>query len=456
MEEMRPKTTIYIPSRNYGRYLEEAIESVIRQSSDDWELLLFDEASEDETASVIKNYEGHPKIRSFRTEVIGMPAICNLALEEANTDYIMRLDSDDVLEENALLVLQNALERRPDAALAFPDYYLVDQNGRAFRHESRAQLYSHNHLFDQPPNGACTLIRTDVLKSIGGYREDLGAQDGLDLWTKLEREHVTLNITLPLFYYRRHGTNLTNRTERIFTARKQIKYDAIQADLDKVRPIIAIIPCREHYDFEANLWKESLNKETLLHRSIASCVAVKEFDHIVVTCDNDAIKEHLNDFKDPRIEFISRSADSTPRRVSVVPTLKAITQRLDPSANGICVLRYIQAPFVKSTTMLEAIATLLISDSDSACPVEKLNNAVYRRGPYGLECINPQRPITTDFDSIYSEHNTCLATLTKNFHSGSLMGARVASFELQRKECFFVDSEYKLKLAQVMDAESKG
>ena len=66
-----------------------------------------------------------------------MPAICNLALEEANTDYIMRLDSDDVLEENALLVLQNALERRPDAALAFPDYYLVDQNGRAFRHESQ-------------------------------------------------------------------------------------------------------------------------------------------------------------------------------------------------------------------------------------------------------------------------------------------------------------------------------
>ena len=214
MEEMRPKTTIYIPSRNYGRYLEEAIESVIRQSSDDWELLLFDEASEDETASVIKNYEGHLN-PGFRTEVIGMPAICNLALEEANTDYIMRLDSDDVLEENALLVLQNALERRPDAALAFPDYYLVDQNGRAFRHESRAQLYSHNHLFDQPPNGACTLIRTDVLKSIGGYREDLGAQDGLDLWTKLERgacdaQYYTATLLLPSTWNKSNKPNRAN------------------------------------------------------------------------------------------------------------------------------------------------------------------------------------------------------------------------------------------------------
>ena len=454
MNSQPPFTTVYIPSRSYGRFLEEAIESVLRQSIDRWELLLFDEASEDETADVIRNYDGHPQIRSFRTDVIGMPAINNLALREAKGEFIMRLDADDVLEENALLVLENALLKQQDAALAFPDYYLVDQDGRAFRHESRSSLYSENHLFDRPPNGACTLIRTSVLKAIGGYREDLGAQDGLDLWTKLAREHRSINIGLPLFYYRRHGTNLTNRVERIFNARKQIKRDAMLPRLKANEPIIAIIPCREHYDFETNAWSLKLDKSSLLERSIRSCLDVDFFDYVIVTCDNVDVRDTMARFDDPRLHFVERPTDSTPRSLSVVPTLQNAIEKFDPEHRGVVLVRYVQAPFVQPSTLEEAIATLLLSDADSAFPVEQLKSPVYRRGPYGLECLNPERPISTDFDTIYIERPTCLGTRSRNFSSGSLTGVRVANFEVQRKECFFVDSNHSLRIAQVMDNEN--
>ena len=164
----------------------------------------------------------------FRTAGIGLPAVCNLALREARGEYLIRLDGDDVLDENALLILASYLDREPDLAIVFPDYYLMDEGGEILAHERRHKLSETNHKMEPPPNGACTLIRKSVLESIGGYREDLGAQDGLDLWSKIRDTHRAANVNLPLFYYRRHGHNLTNSTYRILAARRQIKKDAIE------------------------------------------------------------------------------------------------------------------------------------------------------------------------------------------------------------------------------------
>ena len=234
-----------------GDFLSEAIESVLRQHYDDWELLLIDDGSSDHTADVMSLYSGDPRVRILRTSGIGLPAVCNLALREARGEYLIRLDGDDVFDENALLVLASYLERDPELALVFPDYYLMDEGGEIFAHERRHNLAESNQLMELPPNGACTLIRKSVLESIGGYREDLGAQDGFDLWAKIRNTHRAANVNLPLFYYRRHGQNLTNSSYRILAARRQIKKDAIGVELERVRPLLAVIPCRQKLRFPA-------------------------------------------------------------------------------------------------------------------------------------------------------------------------------------------------------------
>ncbi len=231
-----PRFTVYIPCRNYGRFLSEAIESVLRQTVDDWELIVVDDGSTDETASVMGLYRGHPSISLHRTESIGLPSVGNFALARARGRYLIRLDGDDVFDENILLVLGNLLDRRTDLALVFPDYFLVDAFGQVFAHERRKRLYESNHMVDLPPNGACALVRTAVLRDLGGYREDLGAQDGLDLWTKLASRHKCANVNLPLFYYRRHGTNLTTNISRIVSARRQIKKDAVKGAAGRTAP----------------------------------------------------------------------------------------------------------------------------------------------------------------------------------------------------------------------------
>jgi glycosyltransferase involved in cell wall biosynthesis len=116
-----PRITVYIASRNYGRFLGEAIESVLRQTVDDWELLLIDDGSTDDTSQVMDLYRGHPRIKIHRTDGIGLPAVSNLALREAKGDYIIRLDGDDFFDENILLILGSYLDRDGELALVFPD-----------------------------------------------------------------------------------------------------------------------------------------------------------------------------------------------------------------------------------------------------------------------------------------------------------------------------------------------
>jgi glycosyltransferase involved in cell wall biosynthesis len=445
-----PRISVYLPSHNYGRFLGEAIESVLRQTVEDWELIVIDDGSTDETPSVMELYRGHPRISLYRKEGIGLTAVCNFALDQARGKYVMRLDGDDVFDENILLVLGNMLDRDPKLALVFPDYYLVDQFGDVFGQERRRRVHSRTHTIDMPPNGACTLVRAEVLKEVGGYREDLGAQDGFDLWTKVVSRYKCANVNLPLFYYRRHGENLTTNTQRIINARRQIKKDAAREKLSAPRPIIAVIPCRRNFDFVLDLWNEKLGELSLLERDIQVCLSSEMFDHIVVASDNPATATVLAKYYDPRLRFVPRAPRDTIRSVSMVPTLEQIARDLDPQLAGMTVMRYIQSPFVTIDTLEEAVATLAMSDADSANGVEPIGGRVFRRTRHGTEILSRAGELRSEFDAVYHDVQNCIAIRNRNLATGSLMGRSTASFIVSSAESFFVDSAHKLELARLM------
>lgn len=442
----KPKITVYLVSHNYGSYLKDAIESVLRQSTGSWELIIIDDGSTDNTAETINLYKGDERIRAFKTEKIGLPSVCNLALKEANGKYLIRLDGDDIFDENILLVLGNYMDNNPDAALVFPDYYYIDEFGEIYAENRRKK----SHLLDIPPNGACTLVRKEVFEEVGGYREDLGAQDGFDLWSKVAGKYKSANINLPLFYYRRHGANLTNNRSHILSARRVIKMDSILAELQSLHPITVVIPCRRNFDFCQDLWKQKINGKTLLQKDIEVCVNSKIFDHIVVASDNREVKEVIALFNDPRVSYFQREKKDTIRSKSIIAALEKITRTLDPEFKGITVLSYIQTPFVTTATLEEAVSTLVMSKADSAFGVEEIRDPLYKRMPYGLLAVNPPKDLSTDFDIIYRESNTSLATRNANFKTGSLTGPSIGNFIVSSDECFFIDSEMDLDIARKM------
>ena len=445
-----PRVTVYIPSHNYGHFVESAIDSVLRQSFDDWELLVIDDGSTDNTAEVLRLYDGHPQISLHYTPGIGLPSVCNYALARARGEYLIRLDGDDLFDENILLVLVNYLERHPDAALVFPDYYLIDEFGDVYAHEQRQRIYEQNHMLDMPPNGACTLIRKSVLDEIGGYREDLGAQDGFDLWSRICDRHGAGNVNLPLFYYRRHGENLTGNSHRILAARRQIKKDAVREKLASHYPVTAVIPCRRNYDFRKDLWSVEINGRSLLEKDIEVCIASELIDRVVVACDNPDAEDVVRRFNDQRLSFFLREPKTTIRSTNIVPTLKEIVRQFDPQLNGITVLRYIQTPFVTTGVLDEAITTLVMNEADSSWGVELIQRKMFRRTAHGLEPLSRESRFTTDFDMIYRDSKTFSATRNRNLLRGTLSGSAVVCFEVSAAESFFINSEQDLEVAGVL------
>ena len=103
-----PKVTVYILCKNYAAYISEAIDSVINQIFEDWELIIIDDGSDDESAQIILEYcARYPDKFScvINKKSLGLFKASNIALKKARGDYILRLDADDHLTEIALLSL---------------------------------------------------------------------------------------------------------------------------------------------------------------------------------------------------------------------------------------------------------------------------------------------------------------------------------------------------------------
>lgn len=445
------KVTVYIPCRNYADYVAEAIESILRQTYEHWELFLFNNASSDNTIEVFSNYASDPRIRIFTNDKASIPAAANLALEHACGDYLVRLDADDYFDDNALLVLATHLDNRPQCALVSPDYYLVDDEGSIFAHEMRKAYRKADHQMDLPPNGACTMMRISMLKELGGYREDIDAQDGLDLWSRASEKYKIDHINLPLFYYRRHGSNMTESSERIFIARRDIKHFKAKDTLEEHHPIIAVIPCRQHYDFIPDLWSAKIGDQTLLELNLKKCISSKLFTDIVVLSDTEAVNNIIEKCNDSRVKYVHRPSNMTIRSCPLADSLSLVSEHVENFSKGITVLPYIQAIFTTIQSIEESITTLLINHADSSVAMDEMQSPIYQRSSFGLIPIGNSQASSNGFSKLYAESRTCQAALNVNILRGALVGSRVVHFEIPHKESFFIKNNADIEIACLLN-----
>ena len=123
-----------MPTYNFARYLPEAIESVLNQNFTDFELLIVDDASKDNSAEIIKSYAERDSRIRFRINSpnLGMVANWNLCMEMACGEYIKFLFGDDALcSRNALGKMVEMLEQNPNATLAASARKILDENSKA-------------------------------------------------------------------------------------------------------------------------------------------------------------------------------------------------------------------------------------------------------------------------------------------------------------------------------------
>lgn len=457
--DCRPLVTVYVPSHAYGEFLPRAMESLFAQILQDWEAIIVDDGSTDETAEVAERYRQRDpqRVKVVRNdEPRGLQYNANVAIEMARGKYVMRLDADDWLDESALLVMSQYLEQHPDCALVYPNYFYVDHEGNYLGVEHRKKIGRDADLLDLPAHGACTMVRKRVLKVIGGYDENHNAQDGYELWLKVLDHYPVANVETPLFYYRQHPTSLSTDQTRILTARQEIKRSLLESrQRGEVSPrIVAVIPAKNTYSKLPNVALREVAGRPLIDWTLHCAFAAEVFDHVVVTTDDDTVVEHCRDF-DERILPIVRpdTLSDADRRLSEV--LYDCVGRLESDHDvfpDIVVLLSAHAPLRRPCYIRQAIDTLALYDADSVISVYEDYDLHFRHGKNGLETLNPGmlRRLRLERESLYvfngAIHAAWRDVLTPEDHYGQ----RISHVVTPREESFQIKSGFDRELVEFL------
>jgi len=219
----KPIITIYITNYNYGKYLGKAIESAINQTYKKIYIVIVDDASTDISKKILKKYEKYNFIKIiYNKKRKGLVKSSNAAIRVSKGKFILRLDADDYLHPDALNKMYFKIKKNSNAALIFPDYYWVDKKSKVmsrFKYKHKTNYT----LKDLPAHGACSLINKKVLTKIGCYNEKFDRQDGYYIWFLiLFNQFKIMHCAEPLFYYRKHGKNLSSSVKKILSTRLSI------------------------------------------------------------------------------------------------------------------------------------------------------------------------------------------------------------------------------------------
>ncbi len=449
--------TVYITNYNYGDYIRKAIESVLNQTVQNFELLVIDDGSTDHSKEIIESYRNDSRISIIYQQNKGLNRTNNVALELANGRYIMRLDADDYLREDALQKLSEKLESDSELGLVFPNYYLVNKENVIISEEVRHDFDREVELFDQAAHGACTMIRTDFLRSLGGYNENYTCQDGYELWVKFTRKYKVSNVSEPLFYYRQHGANLTSNENRILDTRAKINADYVQRSGKNTNSLI-VIPVRGG---EKDLAFRKLGKTNFISKKVTHALSSENGVHIVITSPDNKVWEALDDNLkgNEKISFHHRSEEKARFNTSLDGTLQDILEidEIDQLRFKCITLITIEYPFLKSHKIDDAIHTMFLFGADSLLSVRADNSVYYNHKGDGLHPIMERDQFTKlERDTLFRHSGGVSVVLRSHFEvSKKLISGRIGHMIIDQESAFGVFSEYDFQLAQLLEINSQ-
>ena len=280
--------SIYITSNNYGKYLEKAIQSVINQTYKHWELFLINDCSKDNTKKIINKYKPNKKIKILhKRSFCGLQKIANEVIKKCRGEYLIRLDADDWFHDNALEIMVNKIGKSKNCQLLIPGYFYVNEKDEILGYENNFKsIVNKNHIAF---HGACTLFKTTLLKKVGGYSENINAQDGLDIWYKVKGRVKFDVINLPLFFYRKYEESLSANKLRILSAKSKILNNQENINSKKKLNILAILPIKKDYLKNKDLPFKKIRGKTLLEHSINSSINSKLITHTLVSTSSSKV-----------------------------------------------------------------------------------------------------------------------------------------------------------------------
>lgn len=219
-----PKVSIVLPVYNGGRYLKESIDSIIAQTFTDWELIVVDDCSTDNSRDIAEEYiKADSRIHIIHNAVNQkLPKSLNIGFSAASGNYFTWTSDDNIYMPDALKIMAEFLDNVNDVYMVRADMLDIDENGKVLGESS---TYSDEKLYIHNCVGACFMYKREVRDIIGNYDENFFGVEDYEYWLRIrQRLGRIFSIPQSLYLYRRHTGSLTlTREKEIHRQRIKLK-----------------------------------------------------------------------------------------------------------------------------------------------------------------------------------------------------------------------------------------
>lgn len=218
--------SVIIPCYNHAHYLPHAVRSVLSQTFTDWEAIIVDDGSTDNTREVATQFTD-PRIRYIYQENRGLSAARNTGIQAAQGAYLVFLDADDEWESRFLQVCVAALDAEKSAAAVVTLTRFIDENG-AMLPKVGGQVVSREGFHARLLEGGffpvhAVLVRAGAVRQAGLFDESLTSVEDWDLWLRITRHGgLFLSIPEPLARYRISTGSMSTNAGRMHANRMAV------------------------------------------------------------------------------------------------------------------------------------------------------------------------------------------------------------------------------------------
>ncbi len=220
-----------MPVYNSQNYLEESINSILSQTYTNFEFLIYDDNSRDNSKKIIKRFGQKDKriIFFLSDKHIGYSKLLNMMIQKAKYQFLARMDSDDISRQNRFQKQLNFLIKNPNVSAVGSYIEIIDQNGNFIKNvqfpeknfEIKKALQNYSALAHP-----ATMIRAKFIKKIGCYRPNIEPAEDYDLWTRLVKISDLHNLPEYLLKFRQHSNSTSFRkAKNQFLKTEIVKYN---------------------------------------------------------------------------------------------------------------------------------------------------------------------------------------------------------------------------------------
>lgn len=236
-----PKVTVVIPTYNAIAYLPSTLDSVIKQTFTDFEVLIIDDGSSDDTVEWASQLVD-ARVRLIVQENQGVAVARNKGIANAKGEYVAFLDADDLWEPTKLEKQVKCLEENPQVGLVNTSILNIDEQGNLLgavdAHDVQGNVLKYIVEENLILCGSAPMVRRSCLEAVQGFDQTLMSAEDWDLWIRIAARYEFAVVREPLVLYRQHLNSKSNNIERHLKHRLKVidkTFETVAKDLQPLK-----------------------------------------------------------------------------------------------------------------------------------------------------------------------------------------------------------------------------